>query len=205
MPCNNIIAPGLTIASENPVYVQGNYNATSASVVAEPNVAAADHCRRGDGALEQLERHPVVQLPDQREARLRRDRAEEMLNYRSAETTGYRVAIVSGKTLPFPKPAYADASFGSDGGAHNFVRSLEDWTRSSSGVVQRYRGSMVSFFISRQADGTFKCCDADVYDRGDRDWAFDTDFLLPARLPPGTPMFRDVNTLTFRQLLRPTQ
>jgi hypothetical protein len=45
-----------------------------------------------------------------------------------------------------------------------------------------------------------------VYDKPDvRDMAFDTDFLLPSRLPPGTPMFRDVNTLTFRQLLRPTQ
>ena len=64
---------------------------------------------------------------------------------------------------------------------------------------------MVSFFINRQAVGTFKCCDSDVYVRGPREWAFDTDFLLPARLPPGTPMFRDVNTLTFRQLLRPTQ
>ncbi len=132
--------------------------------------------------------------------------AEKMLNYRSADTTGYRVAIVSGKTLPFPKPSYADASFGSDGGVHNFLRSLEDWfISSSSGVVQRYRGSMVSFFISRQATGSFKCCDADVYVRGDRDWQFDTDFLLPARLPPATPMFRDVNTLTLRQLLRPTQ
>jgi len=28
---------------------------------------------------------------------------------------------------------------------------------------------------------------------------------MPALLPPGTPMFRDVNTLTFRQILRPTQ
>jgi hypothetical protein len=44
-----------------------------------------------------------------------------------------------------------------------------------------------------------------VYTRGDRDWAFDTDFLIPSQLPPATTMFRDVNTLTFRQLLRPNQ
>ena len=31
----------MTIASENPVYVQGNFNATATSVTAEPNVAAA--------------------------------------------------------------------------------------------------------------------------------------------------------------------
>jgi hypothetical protein len=40
---------------------------------------------------------------------------------------------------------------------------------------------------------------------GQRTFVFDNDFLLPALLPPGTPMFRDVNTLTFRQLLRPNQ
>jgi hypothetical protein len=113
------------------------------------------------------------------------------------------VAIVTGKTLPFPKPSYASSSFGSDGGSHNFVRNLENWN--VSGVVQRYRGSLVSFYTSRQAIGSFKCCGGDTYIRGDREWAFDTDFLTPALLPPATPMFRDVNTLSFRQLLRPTQ
>ena len=44
-----------------------------------------------------------------------------------------------------------------------------------------------------------------IYQAPTRAYNFDTDFLLPAPLPPGTPMFRDVNTLTFRQLLRPTQ
>ena len=46
---------------------------------------------------------------------------------RVATTTGYRMAVVTGKGIPFPQPAGTDASFGSDGGAHNFVRSLEDW------------------------------------------------------------------------------
>jgi hypothetical protein len=114
------------------------------------------------------------------------------------------LAVVTGKTKFFPQPAGTDASFGSDGGAHNFVRSLEEWNNPTT-VRHRYRGSMVSFFVSRQAVGTFKCCDQDAYNRGTRDWSFDTDFLSPSRLPPGTPMFRDVNTLTFRQLLRPTQ
>ncbi len=67
-----------------------------------------------------------------------------------------------------------------------------------------YRGSIVSFFTSRQAVGSFKCC-TNVYGAPTRGFNFDTDFLLPSLLPPGTPMFRDVNTLTFRQLLRPNQ
>jgi hypothetical protein len=188
---NSLPSPGLTIASENPVYVQGDYNATAASVVAEPNVAAAiiaDSVTLLSNAWSDPDSFlsPTASDPT-----------------RNATTTGYRMAIITGKTLPFPKPSYASSSFGSDGGAHNFVRNLENWN--IGGVVQRYRGSLVSFFTSRQAIGSFKCCDGDTYIRGDREWAFDTDFLTPGLLPPATPMFRDVNTLSFRQLLRPTQ
>ena len=37
----NMPIDGLTVAAENPVYVQGNYNATTSSNNAEPNVPAA--------------------------------------------------------------------------------------------------------------------------------------------------------------------
>ena len=125
-------------------------------------------------------------------------------------TTAYRFAVVSGKSLSFPYPATTPATasgyilFGTDGGVGNFLRLLEDWTPGGVAVQINYRGSIVSLFISRQAVGTFKCCER-VYDYSLRNYIFDNDFLLPALLPPGTPMFRDVNTLTFRQLLRPNQ
>jgi hypothetical protein len=64
---------------------------------------------------------------------------------------------------------------------------------------------MVSLYTSRQATGTFKYAGTTVYDYADRNFKFDTEFLQPALLPPGTPMFRDVNLLTFRQILRPNQ
>ena len=183
---------GLMIASENPVYLQGDYNATAASTTAAGNIPAA------------LIADTVTLLSNAWNDNRSFTSPGQAATKRVATTTGYRLAIVSGKSLTFPKPSFGDASFGSDGGAHNFLRNLEDWT--TSGVTQRYRGSLVSFFISRQATGTFKCCQYDVYDKPDvRDFNFDTDFLLPAKLPPGTPMFRDVNTLTFRQLLRPNQ
>jgi hypothetical protein len=188
VPCNNIVAPGLTVAAENPVYIQGNFNATAASATVEPNVATS------------IIADAVTTLSNNWND-IRSFSSSGASTGRLAATTSYRVAIVTGKTRFFPKPSFGDASFGSDGGAHNFVRLLEDWRTS----VLRYRGSFVSFFYSRQATGSFKCCDGDAYLRGDRDWSFDEDFLLPSLLPPGTPMFRDVNTLTFRQLLRPTQ
>ena len=183
------LPPGFTVASENPVYIQGNYNATSTSVTATTSVPAAIIA----DAVTTLS----VNWNDIRSFTFPTDSLS-----RVAASTGYRAAIVSGKTLAFPQPSGTSASFGSDGGAHNFIRMLEQW---ANGPIHRYRGSMVSFFISRQANGSFKCCNQDAYNRGDRDWSFDTEFLLPAKLPPGTPMFRDVNTLTFRQLLRPTQ
>jgi prepilin-type N-terminal cleavage/methylation domain-containing protein len=124
--------------------------------------------------------------------------------------TAYRSAVVAGKGLSFTYSAGNPATstgyflFGTDGGVANFLRLLEDWTPGGSAKQINYRGSMVSLYMSRQAIGTFKCCER-VYDYSLRNYVFDTDFLLPALLPPGTPMFRDVNTLTFRQLLRPNQ
>jgi hypothetical protein len=116
---------------------------------------------------------------------------------------------VAGKGLSYPWPAWATSTtpvvgsiVGTDGGVGNFLRYLENWNAAGRTIL--YRGSMVSLFTSRQGTGTFKCC-MNVYAWGVRTYSFDTNFLTPTLLPPGTPMFRDVNTLTFRQLLRPTE
>jgi len=45
--------------------------------------------------------------------------------------------------------------------------------------------------------------DGIVYSVPNRFFAFDSDFLQPALLPPNTPMFRDVNVIGFSQELRP--
>ena len=75
---------------------------------------------------------------------------------------------------------------------------LERW----SGQTLNYRGAVVTFYYNRQALGTYKCC-TNVYDPPVRAYEFDTDFLDPTLLPPGTPMFRDVNILGFTYNLRP--
>jgi len=67
-----------------------------------------------------------------------------------------------------------------------------------------YKGSLVSFFYNRQATGVFKCCTT-VYNPPTRGYNFDIEFLQPNLLPPRTPLFRDVNTTSFTQLLLPTQ
>lgn len=61
---------------------------------------------------------------------------------------------------------------------------------------------MVSLYYSEYANGTFKCCKR-VYGAPTRNYSFDDDFLDPAKLPPGTPRFRDIVNLGFRQILTP--
>jgi hypothetical protein len=85
-------------------------------------------------------------------------------------------------------------AFGIDGGVHNFLRFLEDWT----GQDLYYKGSMVSLFWNTYATGTFKCCNL-VYHPPIRDYVFDPLFAQPQNLPPGTPLFRNVDNLTYRQ------
>jgi hypothetical protein len=191
-------AQGLTVAAENPLYVQGNYNAPDAAGTAfgaQANVGV-DHVSAAVVA------DSVTFLSNAFNDIVTFSSPHTSTN-RNATTTWYRLGVISGKGLNFPRPtnnAQDHTDFGTDGGAHNFIRYIEDW----GGQTLNYRGSIISFYINRQAVGTYKCCDV-VYSPPGRGYRFEDEFLNPNWLPPRTPMFRDVNTLTFRQLLRPTQ
>lgn len=180
----NLIRPGLTVASENPAYIEGHWNANAAGF-GDPHSATAVLA----DSLTLLST-----LWNDRRSFLDPHNAAP----RDAATTWYRLAIIAGKGLSFPQPAGTPQDFGTDGGAHNFLRYLEDW----GGQQLNYRGSIASFFRSRQGIGTYKCC-ADVYKPPTRGYNFDAEFLIPALLPPRTPMFRDVNTTGFAQIIRP--
>ena len=181
---------GLTIASENPVYVQGNYNSTAANTPTETHIAAS------------VIADAITVLSNAWNDIASFNNGTDHTNM-TATSTGFRFAAVMGKNISFLQPSNwtAETNFGMDGGAHNLLRQQENW----GSATLYYRGSIVSFYISRQGTGIFKCCGYVYSPPSSRVYNFDTDFLLPTGLPPGTPMFRDVNTLTFRQLLRPNQ
>jgi len=121
---------------------------------------------------------------------------------RNAVTTTYRMAVAAGKGLPFKQPTFTGVyqDFGTDGGAHNFQRFLENW----SGDTLYYEGSIVSLWYNHQAEGIYKCCTV-VYSAPTRGYQFDTNFLTPSLLPPLTPMLRTINTVSFTEMLLPTQ
>jgi hypothetical protein len=175
---------GLTIASENPVYVEGDWNATGGSFAGDHAATAvmADAVTLLSNSWTDVNAFANPYSPGNR------DRNTQ---------TWYRLAIISGKGQAFDQPAGTGSDFGTDGGAHNFLRYLENGDQAVN-----YRGSMATFFYNRQALGTFKCCTT-VYSAPTRNYAFDTEFLNPALLPPNTPMFRDLNTVGFAQEMRP--
>lgn len=190
---NNLPDAGLTITAENAVYVQGNYNATSLPTNWDNNAVEPN---RPASILADVITILSNDWSDVKSLNSPADRAG-----RIASNTGYRFAMVAGKSVAFPKPTWAGAGdFGTDGGVHNFLRMLEDW----GGRTISYRGSMISLYTARQFIGIYRVHDS-TYNPGTRAFSFDTDFLDPNQLPPGTPMFRDVNTLRFRQILRPNQ
>lgn len=194
-PDNN--AGGFTVGSENPVYVLGDYNSNAgdpiwgggADVPHSETAVIADAVTVLSNAWSDLN---STNSPN----------ATDPGTYRNAATTYYRMAITAGKSINFPFPGWensTDYGFGTDGGVHNFLRFIEDW----SSATLNYEGSLVSMYYSTYATGTFKCCAYSVYQPPNRNYVFDADFTQPQNLPPGTPLFRDVENLSFSQNLTP--
>jgi hypothetical protein len=190
----NLPTPGFTIASENPVYVLGDYNSSAADASwgggADPAHSAAAIIADAVTMLSNNWSDLVdFQNPSQS-------------GKRAGANTYYRMAIAAGKNINFPIPGYAKPAagssndFGTDGGTHNFLRFLESW-----GSTINYKGSLVSMFYSTYATGTFK--DGTVYGAPTRNYSFDPLFAQPSNLPPGTPLFRDVDNLSYRQSFTP--
>jgi len=82
---------------------------------------------------------------------------------------------------------------GYNGGLENLPRFLEKWDN----TIFTWRGSMVDLWFSRQATGPWSY--GSYYTAPDRNWAFDTDLLNIANLPPGTPMVNIVQRSKWAQ------
>jgi hypothetical protein len=200
------IAPtitGLTIVSENPVYIHGDWNYATPADLTFPTTATH--------AATAIIADAVTLLSNQWNDNFSfaRPFAYGAGGRDRSQYSFYRVAILGGKGINFPSPSdiAAGSVFGTDGGPHNFLRMLEQ-DGAGVGDTVNYRGSMASLYYNRQGVGTFKCCsgtaqDGIVYSVPIRNFQFDTDFLQPALLPPNTPMFRDLNVIGFSQELRP--
>ena len=173
---------GLSIASQNPVYVQGDYNtgATSAaSALTVPANLTGNPLNTDSPTLSGYTRRPAAIMADAvmlLSNNWNDANASSSVGSRVASNTTYNMAIMAG----FMPSGYTPASgsqYGYSGGGNNFPRFLESWTGKSC----TYYGSMVELFES----GVFtaKWDTGNIYAPPLRRYNFDTNFSSTP--PPG--------------------
>ena len=195
---------GFTVASENAVYIQGDYNSNPTDTTW--NSSPTDSAGMAAAAVIA---DAVTLLSNNWDDRVSMvgtagNASPTNVGNRPAISSYYRLAIAAGKNRTFTYPTtswpnQADDT-GTDGGIHNFLHLLENW--GVGGVSENYKGSLASMYYSTYNTGFYKCCNA-VYGVPTRAFSFDLDFQSPYGLPPGTPMFKDIESLGYRQLFAP--
>lgn len=193
---------GFTIACEQAVYLMGNYNATGVTSVGNPTPAGNFLPQAAAGVI--TNGHVPASVAADQVAFLSNAwtdgntwRNPFDANSRLAANTTYRAAMLFGSPkmrLNDSNPNQGGGDPGLDGGVHNFINMRESW----SGRTLNYCGSLINIYTVRNNTGAFKCC-GKVYNPPTRNWVFDSSFLDPARLPPGTPMFQYVQITGFQR------
>ncbi len=194
---------GFTVASENPVYILGDYNSSAADPTWNPPpYVEPPHAAAGVIA-------DAVTMLSNNWSDLASLNSPSSDGGRPATTTYYRVAVSGGKNINFLVNGLGwtgagtgggiGYDWGTDGGLHNFLRQLENW----GGQTLNYKGSMASLYYSTYSTGTDKNGGGTTYDPPARNYIFDPLFTQPQNLPPGTPLFRDIDNLSYRQSFTP--
>jgi len=174
---------GLTIASQNPVYIQGDYNTgTSATVLptafpanstgnpsGTDSPTAPGYTRKASSVLGDAVMFLSNSWNDAN--------SSLSLSSRTASNTTYNTAVLSG-FLPSGYTNPSGTQYGYSGGANNFPRFLETW----SSKTCTYTGSMVELFQSQTFTGAWGL--GNIYAPPTRRWNFDNNFLNNG--PPGS-------------------
>ena len=189
---------GLTIATDRPLYVMGDYNSDPAKWVPASLVGDAIYVLSNawDDTKAVCNGYVPAGVNVFTSCPLGNPQNPTPWKRTQASATAVYAAILAGhKATPCDHevlgcPGGYDKFYG--GGIENFPRFLETW---GSGVTLTYRGSLVSLDTSLVATGLWS---GDYYSPPKRDWAFDMRFKDPANLPPGTPVVGNVIHTAFR-------
>ncbi len=172
---------GLTVASGNPVYIQGDFNTGTIVTGTNPDgtLKLTNQPTSSDPTTPDPTK-PTASNYTRQPAAVIADAVNILSNtwvdskagtVPAAINTTVNVAVISGN-VPSGGGKYS-------GGLENFPRFLENW----SGKTLTYYGSMLQLYPSEQAIGTWGS--ANVYSPPNRAWYFDTEFLTDP--PPGIP------------------
>ncbi len=165
---------GLTVATDGALYVQGDYN-TGTTYGSDTPLQPGSNAGGDPTKTYSVPGYTPKPSSVMGDAVMilsnnwQDDNSSKNLKDRIATPTTLNVAIVSGSVLTTPDAA--------SGGAHNFPRFLEDWTKQNF----TYRGSMCELYQSTRFTGTYG--KTNVYQAPVRRWFYDDTFSTTA--PPG--------------------
>jgi hypothetical protein len=181
---------GITIASENPVYIQGDFNTGKTATASPPSNSGDPTDSTATGYTKQpcLIAADAVTLLSNNWNDSNHDKS---LAERIPTNTTVNSAIIAGN-VPTNSTGLGDYS----GGAENFVRLMEDWQ--PGGQTFTYYGSMIQFFRSAQANEPWGS-NLNTYSPPTLKWYFDKD--LTSKSPPST-VKSQMATVSYLQLQR---
>ncbi|MEO7358947.1 MAG: hypothetical protein ABI120_01370, partial [Gemmatimonadaceae bacterium] len=192
---------GLSVVTNRPMYILGDYNTT----IWRPAALMADAIT----FLSNPANATMFQKPTGNANRCSAqagwcDTLQTDYAKRTARPTTVNAAILAGHsptTCDWQRAGCSTNNYG--GGLENFPRFLERW----SGVTFTYTGSLVSLFSSQYAHGLWNntvnvapSANGGYYDAPTRAWQFDINFRFPQRLPPGTPSVGTVLQTAYRPI-----
>lgn len=185
---------GTTIATNAPVYVEGNYNANGvreSDAETSPDAPYAD-LYRPNTKYEEAAAAIIGDAVNFLSTDWEDDSSWEGLSNRRIgnNPTEVSAAIISG-IVPTGKGGNTQYS----GGVENFPRFLEDWGNNRSRHPFVYRGSMVALYESEVQDERWG--HGNVYTPPERAWGFNTMYAL-GKYPPGMPYLRHYKRVNFR-------
>jgi hypothetical protein len=211
---------GITIASENMVYLWGNYNATGITGIPTGGSTLNDGGFTGAQIPSSIVSDSFFALSKTWFDALSALYPEGSADARNLTGEGYRMAdenlpdvtqsttvragIIAGTNISSltAQPGRDADGLRRNGGVINFPRFLETWNLNGITRTWNYAGSFIPLYRSTQALSNWENDTSVIYMPPRRNWSFDQTFLNPNQLPPGTPFFQYVSSTGFRQKLR---
>jgi hypothetical protein len=209
---------GITVSSENMVYIWGNFNTTGVSSIPVGGSTLNDGGYLGPQVPSSIVCDAIFPLsrtwfdassalyPEgSGNARALSGEAYRMADEDASTTEGtaVRAGIIAGTTLSSltAMPGRDGVGLRRNGGIINYPRFQETWNLNGTTNSWNYTGSFVPLYRSTQALSNWENDTSIIYMPPRRNWSFDGTFLTPNKLPPGTPFFQYVQSTGFRQSL----
>ena len=184
LPDNNGL--GFTVATPNPLYVQGNYNVQTASSATNASAGTSNTTYTVPAALIS-DALTVLSSHWSDAVSFTSKYTTGNASYAATTTNTINAAIITGTVA---STGTSGTTF--SGGVHNLPRLLEDW----SGTHLFLNTSIIRLWNSQLATNQFRNPGGfsptpvnPYYNPPTRHFNFDTNFLNPNKIPPGTPVF----------------